>query len=172
MTRVSLDTLSTADRDTFVAALGAVMEHSPWVAEAAYAARPFSSLAALYQAMVDAVQNAGEERKLALIKAHPELAGKVARERGLAADSAAEQESAGLDRLSEEEFATFHRLNDAYHSKFGIPFIVCVRRHGKDSILRQFERRDYAVGYRSAHQAFAGMRNAAAGRPRPPAARS
>jgi len=141
MNPISLETLNAAHRDAFVAALGEIMEHSPWVAEAAYAARPFSSLAALYQAMVDAVRNAGDDRKLALIKKHPELAGKVALAGALGADSAAEQEGAGLNRLTEEEFATFHRLNDAYGSKFGIPFIVCVRRHGKDSILRQFAQR-------------------------------
>ena len=141
MQPISLEALNAADRDTFVTALGEVMEHSPWVAEAAYAARPFSGLAALYRAMVDAVRNAGDARKLALIKKHPELAGKVAREGALGADSAAEQESVGLNRLTDEEFATFHRLNDAYGAKFGIPFIVCVRRHTKDSILREFARR-------------------------------
>ena len=77
----------------------------------------------------------------ALINGHPDLAGKAAREGKLTADSTAEQAAAGLDRLTEQEFATFHRLNDAYRSKFGMPFIVCVRRHGKESILRQFEKR-------------------------------
>src|SRR5271156_1726599 len=141
MQPIPLEALNAADRDAFVAALGDVMEHSPWVAESAYAARPFSGLAALYQAMVDAVRNASDARKLDLIKKHPELAGKVAREGALGADSAAEQESVGLNRLTDEEFATFHRLNDAYGAKFGIPFIVCVRRHTKDSILREFARR-------------------------------
>jgi len=141
MTTVSLDDLNAMDRAAFVGALGEVMEHSPWVADATHAARPFSSLAALHRAMVDAVRNAGAERQIALIKEHPDLAGKAAREGTMGADSVAEQSSVGLDRLTDEEFATFHRLNDAYRSKFGIPFIVCVRRHGKDSILRQFERR-------------------------------
>lgn len=141
MNPVPLDTLNSADQQTFVAALGDVMEHAPWVAEVAYAARPFASLAALNQAMIDAVRGAGDDRKRALINGHPDLAGKAARERKLSADSTAEQAGAGLDRLSEDEFATFHRLNDTYRSKFGMPFIVCVRRHGKDSILREFERR-------------------------------
>jgi 2-oxo-4-hydroxy-4-carboxy-5-ureidoimidazoline decarboxylase len=141
MTAIPLDTLNTADRATFLAALGEVMEHSPWVAEGTFAKRPFASLAAVYQAMTDTVRGADDTRRLALIKAHPDLAGKAAREGKLTADSSAEQAGAGLDRLSEDEFATFHRLNDAYHAKFGIPFIVCVRRHGKDSILRQFARR-------------------------------
>ncbi|MGA7486233.1 MAG: 2-oxo-4-hydroxy-4-carboxy-5-ureidoimidazoline decarboxylase, partial [Xanthobacteraceae bacterium] len=79
--------------------------------------------------------------QLELIRAHPDLAGKAARAGLLTAASTAEQASAGLDRLSEAEFARFHRLNDAYREKFAIPFIICVRRHGKDSILRQFEHR-------------------------------
>jgi 2-oxo-4-hydroxy-4-carboxy-5-ureidoimidazoline decarboxylase len=98
-------------------------------------------LAALHQTMTDAVRKAGDERQRALIEGHPDLAGKAAREGKLTADSTAEQAGAGLDRLSEEEFAAFHRLNDAYRAKFGMPFIVCVRRHGKESILREFERR-------------------------------
>jgi len=141
MAAISLDALNTADRTTFLDVLGEVMEHTPWVADTVYAQRPFSSLAALHQAMVAAVQNASDEQKLKLIKDHPDLAGKAAREGALTADSTAEQASVGLDRLTDDEFAAFHRLNDAYHAKFSIPFIVCVRRHGKDSILRQFERR-------------------------------
>jgi 2-oxo-4-hydroxy-4-carboxy-5-ureidoimidazoline decarboxylase len=138
---VSLDTLNSADRAAFTAAIGEVMELAPWVAEDAYAKRPFASLAALYAAMTDAVRNAAEGQQRALINGHPDLAGKAARAGKLTADSTAEQAAAGLDRLTEEEFATFHRLNDAYRTKFAMPFIVCVRRHGKESILREFERR-------------------------------
>lgn len=141
MDQVSLDTLNTLDKAGFVAALGDIFEHSPWVAEAAFAARPFASLAALAAAMQDAVRNAGDEKQLVLINAHPDLAGKAARAGALTADSTAEQASVGLDRLPDDEYEKFHRLNDAYKAKFGIPFIVCVRRHSKDSILRQFELR-------------------------------
>ncbi len=141
MSPVSLDTLNSADRQTFMAAIGEVMELAPWVAEEAYAKRPFASLAALYAAMTDAVRAAGGERQRALIEGHPDLAGKAAREGKLTADSTAEQAAAGLDRLTPDEFATFHRLNDAYRAKFAMPFIVCVRRHGKESILHQFEKR-------------------------------
>lgn len=141
MEQITIDTLNAADRKTFNAALGEVMELAPWVADEAFAARPFASLAALYQTMTDAVRNAGGERQRALINGHPDLAGKAAREGKLTADSTAEQAGAGLDQLSEAEFASFHRLNDAYRAKFGMPFIVCVRRHGKESILREFERR-------------------------------
>jgi 2-oxo-4-hydroxy-4-carboxy-5-ureidoimidazoline decarboxylase len=141
MNPVSLDSLNAADRKAFTAAIADVMELAPWVADEAFARRPFASLAALYQAMTDAVENAGDERQRALINGHPDLAGKAAREGKLTADSTAEQAAAGLDRLSEQEFADFHRLNDAYRAKFGMPFIVCVRRHGKASILREFARR-------------------------------
>jgi 2-oxo-4-hydroxy-4-carboxy-5-ureidoimidazoline decarboxylase len=141
MEQITLEALNKADQKTFAAAIGEVMELAPWVAEQAYAKRPFASVAALYAAMTDAVKSAPDERQRALIEGHPDLAGKAAREGKLTADSTAEQAGAGLDRLSDDEFAAFHRLNDAYRKKFAMPFIVCVRRHGKESILRQFERR-------------------------------
>jgi 2-oxo-4-hydroxy-4-carboxy-5-ureidoimidazoline decarboxylase len=138
---IRLDDINAMDRGAFVAALGTIFEQSPWVAEAVYAARPFRTLAALHDAMMAAVRAAHADQCLALVRAHPDLAGKAARAGALTVDSTAEQASAGLDRLSEQEFADFHRLNDGYRSKFDIPFIICVRRHSKDSILRQFERR-------------------------------
>jgi 2-oxo-4-hydroxy-4-carboxy-5-ureidoimidazoline decarboxylase len=141
MAQITLDELNGMDQREFGAALGEIFEHAPWVADAAYGARPFAGVNALYDAMTAAVRKAGSDRQMALIMGHPDLAGKAAREGVMTADSKLEQSSAGLDQLSEEEFANFHRLNDAYRAKFGIPFIVSVRRHGKDSILRQFERR-------------------------------
>ena len=139
MTQVSLDQLNSATKAAFVASVGDIFEHSPWVAEAAFASRPFASLAALFEAMTGAVKASSDNQQLALIKAHPDLAGKAARAGALTADSTSEQASAGLDRLTDEEFKHFHLLNDHYREKFGIPFIVCVRRHTKDSILHQFE---------------------------------
>jgi 2-oxo-4-hydroxy-4-carboxy-5-ureidoimidazoline decarboxylase len=141
MDQISLEALNAADRETFMSAIGEVMELAPWVAEETFAKRPFASIAALHQAMTDAVRNAAPERRAALINGHPDLAGKAAREGKLTADSTAEQAAAGLDKLTEQEFADFHRLNDGYRKKFAMPFIVCVRRHGKQSILREFERR-------------------------------
>jgi 2-oxo-4-hydroxy-4-carboxy-5-ureidoimidazoline decarboxylase len=141
MTTVSLASLNTADKKGFVAALGDVYERAPWVAEAVHGQRPFASLHALHEAMAAAIRAATAEQRIALLKGHPDLADKAARAGTLTPDSKAEQASAGLDRLSEAEYAAFHRFNEAYRSKFGIPFIVCVRRHSKDSILRQFERR-------------------------------
>jgi 2-oxo-4-hydroxy-4-carboxy-5-ureidoimidazoline decarboxylase len=141
MAHVTLDELNRMDRRTFVAALGDIFEHSPWIADTAYDARPFASLQGLYQALTDTVIGVDAARQMALIAGHPDLAGKAAREGAITADSKMEQASASLDRLSEQEFEKFHKLNDAYRVKFSIPFIVCVRRHSKDSILRQFERR-------------------------------
>jgi 2-oxo-4-hydroxy-4-carboxy-5-ureidoimidazoline decarboxylase len=138
---VTLDRLNTADKAEFVAALGAIYEHSPWVAEAVAGTRPFASLNALHDAMLAAVRSADDKRKLALLNAHPDLAGKAARAGTMTADSKGEQMSAGLDRLNDQEFETFHKLNESYRKKFGFPFIVCVRRHGKESIFRQFEQR-------------------------------
>jgi 2-oxo-4-hydroxy-4-carboxy-5-ureidoimidazoline decarboxylase len=141
MTSLSLQTLNAADQTGFVAALGDIYEHAPWVAQAVHGQRPFATLLALHEAMMAAVRTAPPAQQLALINGHPDLAGKAARAGAMTSESVAEQASAGLDRLSEAEFAQFHGLNDAYRSKFSIPFIICVRRHGKDSILRQFERR-------------------------------
>jgi 2-oxo-4-hydroxy-4-carboxy-5-ureidoimidazoline decarboxylase len=123
-----------------VAALGPIFEHAPWVADAAFSRRPFPTVAALHEAMVDALREAGHDRQLAVIRAHPELGSKVARA-DLTSASQAEQGSLGLDRLSEAEFDRFTRLNAAYRQRFGFPFVVCVRRHTRDSILLQFERR-------------------------------
>ncbi len=141
MTTVSLDSLNAADEAQFVAALGDIYEHAPWVARAVCGQRPFATLVALNEAMTAAVRAAPLEQRLVLIKGHPDLAGKAARAGTMTAHSTAEQASAGLDRLTDAEFDEFHRRNDAYRKKFGFPFIICVRRHGKDSILQQFERR-------------------------------
>ena len=141
MTKMALASLNAADEAGFMAALGDVYEHAPWVAQAALKQRPFATLTALHAAMMDAVRTAPPGQQLALIKGHPDLAGKAARAGTMTVDSKAEQASAGLDRLAEAEFAQFHRLNHAYREKFGMPFIICVRRHSKDSILQQFERR-------------------------------
>jgi 2-oxo-4-hydroxy-4-carboxy-5-ureidoimidazoline decarboxylase len=141
MQQVSLEELNAGTRAAFIDALGDIFEHSPWVAEAAAGERPFPTLAALYDRLGRGLLGTGAEQQLTVIKAHPDLAGKAARAGTLTAESTAEQASAGLDRLSDEEYATFHRLNEAYKQKFGFPFIIGVRRHTKDSILDQLERR-------------------------------
>ena len=111
------------------------------MAEQAAASRPFTSVTSLFEAMKAAVAGSTPEQRLALIKGHPDLANKTQIAAGLTAESTAEQNGLGLDRLSEAEYQAFERVNNAYKAKFGIPYIVCVRRHTKDSVLRDFERR-------------------------------
>lgn len=133
----TLDGLNECSRNGFVAALGAVFEHAPWVAEAAFGQRPFATVAAVHKAMADALRQADAERQLSVIRAHPELGSRLARA-DLTTASQAEQGSLGLDRLSEAEFDRFTEFNATYRARFGFPFIICVRRHTRDSILRQF----------------------------------
>lgn len=149
----TLDALNAADADSFVDAIGGIYEHSPWVAEAVVGRRPFATLASLHDAMSAALLTADDARKRAVLNAHPDLAGKAALAKTLTPDSKNEQSSAGLDRLNETDFAVFQRLNGAYRDKFGFPFIICVRRHTKDSIFRQFEcrlRNDPTAEYETA----------------------
>ena len=137
----SMEEVDGLDQAKFVATFGGVFEHSPWVAERAWHRRPFGTLASLHEAMAREVRTAGQERQLALIRAHPDLAGRAAIAGALTADSRSEQASAGLDRLSKAEFARFNELNEAYRAKFGFPFVIAVRGAGKDAILAAFERR-------------------------------
>src|SRR3954471_4650997 len=136
-----IDTVNRMDRDAFVQAFGGVFEHSPWIAERAWSAKPFDGREALHDAMIDVVRDASSEEKRCLLNAHPELAGQEARTRAMTQDSTAEQGSAGLDRMSGADFDRFDRLNAAYREKFGFPFIIAVRGRGKDEIVAAFERR-------------------------------
>ena len=124
--------------DAFVARYGALFEHSPWVVERAARRRPFAEL---HAGLMAVVEEASADEQLALIRAHPELAGKAAIDGTLTDASSAEQASAGLDRMSEAEFHRFHALNDAYRQRFGFPFVICVRRTDKASILAAMEAR-------------------------------
>jgi 2-oxo-4-hydroxy-4-carboxy-5-ureidoimidazoline decarboxylase len=141
MSQKTLSDLNACSKDDFVGALANIFEYSPWIAEQAASARPFAGVNQLFEAMKAAVDRAPPELRLALIKAHPDLANKTQRAAGLTAESSAEQNSVGLDRLSDAEYEAFERVNNAYRDKFGFPYIVCVRRHTRDSILRDFERR-------------------------------
>src|SRR3954470_20802402 len=138
---LKLSDLNVCSKDDFAAALANVFEYSPWIAEQAAALRPFAGAGQLLAAMTAALERAPEELRIALIRAHPDLANKTQRAAGLTAESNAEQNSAGLDRLSDAEFLAFERVNNAYRAKFGFPYVVCVRRHTRDSVLRDFERR-------------------------------
>jgi N-carbamoyl-L-amino-acid hydrolase len=134
LTLAQLNAAPTAD---FVDLLAGVYEHSPWVAEGAAALRPFASLAALKRALVEAVRAAGQERQLALLRAHPELAGKAMVTQALTAESTDEQSRAGLTQCTPQEFERLHELNAAYNAKFGWPFILAVRGPRGTGLTRQ-----------------------------------
>ncbi|WP_334175509.1 2-oxo-4-hydroxy-4-carboxy-5-ureidoimidazoline decarboxylase [Pseudoxanthobacter sp.] len=125
----------------FVARFGDVAEHSPWVAEQAAARRPFTCRDHMIAAFTQAVAEAPEEAQLALIRAHPDLAGRAAMAGGLTADSAREQGGAGLGALTPEEFARFTDLNTRYLATFGFPFILAVKGATKQAILASFAER-------------------------------
>ncbi|MDH3450997.1 MAG: 2-oxo-4-hydroxy-4-carboxy-5-ureidoimidazoline decarboxylase [Gammaproteobacteria bacterium] len=131
----------TPDREDFVTSFGGIFEHSPWIAARTFERRPFLSADALFDAMVDTLNQASHAERLALLRAHPELAGKVARAGELTENSTREQSGAGLDRLNDEEYERFARLNAAYQQKFDFPFIIAVKHHDKVSILQNFEQR-------------------------------
>lgn len=139
--RLSLDALNAATPEAFVAALGEVFEHAPWVAGAAAAARPFAGVAELHAAMMAAVKASPRETQIAFLSGHPDLAGKAARAGAIAPASVSEQAGLGLDRLSDAEYDEFQRLNEAYRATFGIPYIVCVRRQTRDAVLDGYRRR-------------------------------
>ncbi|HUO22214.1 MAG TPA: 2-oxo-4-hydroxy-4-carboxy-5-ureidoimidazoline decarboxylase [Caulobacteraceae bacterium] len=130
-----------SDHTRFMALYGHLFEHSPWVIERTWAERPFADAEALHAAMMRTLADASLDERLALLRAHPELADKVAIAEGLTESSQHEQASAGLDRLSEAEYATFHALNTAYRARFGFPFIICVKLHDKAGILRAMRER-------------------------------
>jgi 2-oxo-4-hydroxy-4-carboxy-5-ureidoimidazoline decarboxylase len=133
--------LAALQRGRFVELFGGAFEHAPWLAELAFAAGPFRSIEALHGAMVDAMRGAPRERQLALIRAHPDLAGRAAIAGELTAASSAEQAGAGLDRCAPEEFARFQELNHRYREEFGFPFILAVKGRTRGEILAAFERR-------------------------------
>ncbi len=136
-----LHTLNHAGQDDFVAVAGPLYEHSPWIAAAAWRDRPFADRAALHAALQRAVNEAPEAAQLALIRAHPDLAGKLARAGTLEAFSTGEQKGLGLDRLPDALFERFDRLNTAYRERFGFPFVIAVRAQTRDSVLAAFETR-------------------------------
>ena len=161
---LTLDRLNAAARDEFSALLEGTYEHSPWIAAAAWQARPFATRAALERALVVAVREAGREAQLALIRAHPELAGKAMVAKTLTAESTREQGKAGLTECTLEEFERIQRLNAEYNAKFGFPFILAVRGPrgaglAKAQIIAAFERRlghhpdfEFAEALRNIHR--------------------
>ncbi len=135
---------SQMDRDAFVAAFGSIFEHSPWIAEAAHAlelGRTHDTARGVHSALARIFRSASDDQRLAVLRAHPDLAGKLAAARRLTEESTSEQASAGLDALTDAERAAFTQMNDAYTARFGFPFIIAVRDYDKAGILAAFKRR-------------------------------
>jgi 2-oxo-4-hydroxy-4-carboxy-5-ureidoimidazoline decarboxylase len=131
----TLEEINASDRDGFVVTLGHLFEHSPWVALDTFPRRPFRSVDELHDALCATMRGAPVDRQLALVRAHPDLAGRLAQAGRLTASSTKEQSAAGLDRLTPAETAEIQRLNDAYKERFGFPFVICARLNAKATIL-------------------------------------
>jgi 2-oxo-4-hydroxy-4-carboxy-5-ureidoimidazoline decarboxylase len=136
---MTLPQLNSTSIEEFVRVVGPVFEHSPWIAEAAWPQRPFASVEAVHAALCETVRGADEEKQLALIRAHPDLVGKLALAGQLTKESTGEQASAGLGNLTPEEVALFQQNNAAYKEKFGFPFVICARLNKKEAILNGFK---------------------------------
>ena len=136
----NLVALNAMPEEGFVAALGTIFEDAPWVAGRAAAGRPYATIADLHAGMMAAVRSAPDGQVLAFLRGHPELAGAAARAGAIGADSTAEQSGLGLNRAADDT-TEIAELNAAYGARFGFPFIVCVRRHTRPSIIAEFKRR-------------------------------
>jgi 2-oxo-4-hydroxy-4-carboxy-5-ureidoimidazoline decarboxylase len=140
-TSLELRTINAMDRASFTAALGAIFEHSPWVAEAAWAERPFASVEALHTAMMSAVHGCGRTRQIEFLRGHPELSAGAVRAGALTSDSLDEQKSAGLGVLSTADEEVLACMNKAYARRHGFPFIACVRHYTKTGLFAELASR-------------------------------
>ncbi|GAB5492134.1 MAG: 2-oxo-4-hydroxy-4-carboxy-5-ureidoimidazoline decarboxylase [Phototrophicaceae bacterium] len=136
---MKLNDLNTKSTARFLDLIGGALEGEVWLAERIVEKRPFTEVNDLYSAFAQVINTASEQEKIRLIASHPDLAPSV--QTDLSEASIQEQASAGLNNLSPDEYATFNRLNTAYHQKFSFPFVICARENTKSSILEQFEAR-------------------------------
>ncbi|GBR11116.1 2-oxo-4-hydroxy-4-carboxy-5-ureidoimidazoline decarboxylase [Acetobacter oeni] len=134
-------TLNRMDEVSFIQTFGMLYEHSPWIAREAFSKGPFTDRTRLLAAFRQIVAEAPEEKQFILVREHPELARRAGVDETLTRASQAEQASAGLDRLTPEEYVRFNMLNDAYRERFAMPFVICVRRSDKSLILSEMARR-------------------------------
>ena len=139
--KISLADLNRLTQDEFVKIVGSVFENSPWIATVTWAKKPFTSLENLLAQLCATVNDSGETKQLELIRAHPDLVGKLALAGALTRESTGEQASAGLDKLSPAEILRFQNHNAAYQNKFGFPFVICARRNKQAAILAGFDQR-------------------------------
>lgn len=138
---LTLQQVNAMSQAEFVAALGNLFEHSPWVAEGAYASRPFADAADLHKKMAAVMNNAPFAQSLAFLRGHPELAGRAMVNKTLTADSTNEQTRSGLTQCTPEEFTLLQELNAAYNRKFGWPFILAVKHLDRPTIIKTFAER-------------------------------
>jgi 2-oxo-4-hydroxy-4-carboxy-5-ureidoimidazoline decarboxylase len=138
---LNIDAINTRSETEFIALLGSIFEHSPWVSELVYGKRPFADREALHREMVDAMRQAPKLQRMALLCSHPELAGKEAAAGSLTDASQREQAGAGLNQCSAQELQKIKALNQAYHDKFEFPFIIAVTGLDKHQIIAAMERR-------------------------------
>lgn len=138
---MTLEDINALSPSAFVEVFGDLYEHSPWIAEQAAILRPFSDVEDMLAKMDAVIAGASEDKKLALLRAHPELAGKAAIDGTLTEASAEEQASAGLDRMFDDEFKALTEMNTAYGERFGFPFIICVKLTNKAGILDALKQR-------------------------------
>ena len=139
--RPTLRRLNQMNHEAFVQSIGPTFEHSAWIADRAWNRRPFASLCDLHEKLAATVASASPDEQLALIRAHPDLVGRLAREGKLTCESTTEQAAAGLTTLSADEIKTFESHNAAYKNRFGFPFIICARENRKEAILAAFPKR-------------------------------
>jgi len=133
-----LNALTPAD---FVARVGGIFEHSPWITESAAGRRPFPSVEIMQATLFDTVRSSDQEKQLALINAHPDLAGRLARQGQLTAESTREQAAAGLGSTDSAILQKIETLNTAYRARFSFPFIICARLNNVDTIVSAMENR-------------------------------
>jgi 2-oxo-4-hydroxy-4-carboxy-5-ureidoimidazoline decarboxylase len=139
--KIPVSELNKMEQSEFVRIVGPAFEHSPWIAEIAWKQKTFANIGALRDGLCEVIKNAGEEKQLALIRAHPDLVGRAALAGTLTRESTGEQAAAGLNTLSPEEIKLFQQYNAAYKDKFDFPFVICARLNKKEAILQGFERR-------------------------------
>jgi len=141
MNKRTISEINSLSHDEFVRVVGPVFEHSPWIAEMTWMKKPFAGLEQAHRALCETVEASDHGKQLALIRAHPDLVGRLALAGQLTKESATEQASAGLDRMTAGEVELFQKNNATYKGRFGFPFIICARLNRKEAILAGFERR-------------------------------
>lgn len=138
---MTLSELNALDESAFTAAFGHIFEHSPWVAQRTHSKGPFPDFLTLHTVLCATMRTAPRGEQLALIRAHPDLAGRLAKLNQLTPESTREQASAGLDAMGDRELAEFEKLNHAYRARFGFPFIICARLNDRESIMEAMQTR-------------------------------